>query len=80
MQAWRTAQPSYGKRFKSEQESLQGMMPLQAMIKRRDLAGKRAADRASSQETRRAPSPLVVGLIPHLAGTTPPADTLAKMR
>ena len=56
------------------------MMPLQEMIKRRDLAGKRAADRASLQEMWRAQSPLVVGLIAHLAGTTSLADTRSMMR
>ena len=74
VQAWRTAHPGYGKRFKPEQE------PLQEMIKRRVLAGKRAADRASLQEMWRAQSPLVVGLIAHLAGTTSPADTMSMMR
>ena len=80
VQAWRTAHPGYGKRFKREQELLQEMMPLQEMIKRRDLAVKRAADRASLQEMWRAQSPLVVGLIAHLAGTTSPADTMSMMR
>ncbi|MEN9632013.1 MAG: hypothetical protein RL077_417 [Verrucomicrobiota bacterium] len=66
--------PGYGKRFKPEQE------PLQEMIKRRDLAGKQAVDRASLQEMWRAQSPLVVALIAHLAGTTSPADTMSMMR
>jgi len=56
------------------------MMPLQEMIKRRDLAVKRAADRASLQKMWRAQSPLVVGLIAHLAGTTSPAETMLMMR
>jgi hypothetical protein len=40
------------------------------MIKRRDLAGDQADDRASLQEMGRAQSPLVVGRIAHLTGTT----------
>jgi hypothetical protein len=44
VQAWQTAHPRYGKRFMPEQK------PLQEMIKRRDLAGKRAAERAPFQE------------------------------
>jgi len=80
VQAWRAAHPGYGKRSKLPHEPLQEMMPLQEMIKRRDLAVKRAADRASLQEMWRAQSPLVVGLIAHLAGTTCQKDTMSMMR
>jgi hypothetical protein len=80
VQAWRAAHPGYGKRSKLQQEPLQEMMPLQEMIKRRDLAVKRAASRASLQEMWRVQSPLVVGLIAHLAGTTSQEDAMTMMR
>jgi hypothetical protein len=80
VQARRTTHPGDGKRPKPEQEPLHEMMPLQEIIKRRDLAGERAADGASCQEMGRAQSPLVVGLIAHLAGTKSPADTRSRRR
>lgn len=77
VQAWRAANPGYGKR------PAQPRAPLQEMMKAQVAPGQAAADQDEGQalqETWRAQPPLLVGLIAHLTGTALQEDMAPVMR
>ena len=77
VQAWRAANPGYGKRAKPRSEPLQEMMNLQVAPEQEPAA---QDEQDALQETWRAQPPLLVGLIAHLAGLALQEDMAAVMR
>ena len=77
VQAWRAANPGYGKRAKPRSEPLQEMM-------NRQVAPEHEAttqdEQDALQETWRTQPPLLVGLIAHLTGTALQEDMAPVLR
>lgn len=81
VQAWRAANPGYGRRGKRRPERLQ--VPLQEMMKSQVAPDQEAADQDEGlalQETWRAQLPLLVGLIAHLTGMALQEDMALMIR
>jgi len=77
VQAWRAANPGYGRRGRRKQPALQEMMKAQTVPEQK--AAKQDEDLAL-QETWRAQPPLLVGLIAHLTGTALQEEMAPVMR
>ena len=77
VQAWRVANPGYGRRPERKPEALQEMMKLQVAPGQEPVA---RDDAVALQEIWRAQPPLLVGLIAHLTGTALQEDMAPVMR
>lgn len=77
VQAWRAANPGYGKRAKPRSEPLQEMMNLQVAP---DQEATIQDEQDPLQETWRTQPPLLVGLIAHLTGTALQEDMAPVLR
>lgn len=77
VQAWRAANPGYGRRAPREQDALQEMMNAQVSPAHEPAPPDEAA---ALQETWQAQPPLLVGLVAHLTGTALQEDMATVMR
>ena len=77
VQAWRAANPGYGKRPRPRPDALQDMMNSQVAPAQEPES---RDDAVALQETWRTQPPLLVGLIAHLAGTALQEDMAVVMR